>query len=446
MDTETSMPLLYPLRYHIDHLAFRSLSTQSASLQSEKFFYEFGNQKYGVSFCDSFYSSGHNPDIAVSEMPAFWLYLENGHNVQSNVLSLTRATKASSLTHAARVRAVIHFLSFLINTYISPAYRDDTPKALTLLASRLHTRLQLCRDNYRTLTPNKFSLRSHNSQGFQSLSGAMVLSLYGIIAPSSAQKHNPLNPFPSGHLQFRNFLIIRLLLNYGLRIGELLLLECSSIKPNLRGDKFSLIVTTVDGGYEPRKNAPSLKNAWANRVLELDKQDYIYLSIYIEKIRPKTHKHDFIFISSQQSRKPLSYTSVHSIFSKVDKVFTDQHPEYKSPLYSDSLQRLTPHTTRHTWAFLTLQRIWHSKYLRNQLNKTHFVAGVPSLTGVMEEAKDELRLIGGWSPTSQMPDLYAKRFLSEQANTANIQRIIQDNAALQNTLNTIMDKYNDEFI
>ena len=45
-----------------------------------------------------------------------------------------------------------------------------------------------------------------------------------------------------------------------------------------------------------------------------------------------------------------------------------------------------------------------------------------------------------------MPDLYAKRFLSEQANTANIQRIIQDNAALQNTLNTIMDKYNDEFI
>jgi hypothetical protein len=64
----------------------------------------------------------------------------------------------------------------------------------------------------------------------------------------------------------------------------------------------------------------------------------------------------------------------------------------------------------------------------------------------MEEAKDELRLMGGWSPTSQMPDLYAKRFLSEQANTANIQRIIQDNAALQNTLNTIMDKYNDEFI
>ncbi|EOX0267724.1 site-specific integrase, partial [Escherichia coli] len=348
--------------------------------------------------------------------------------------------------HTVRVRAVIHFISFLINTYISPAYRDDSPKALSLLASRLHTRLQLCRENYRTLTSNKFSQHSHSSQGFQSLSGAMVLSLYGIITPSSAQKHNPLNPFPSGHLQFRNFLIIRLLLNYGLRTGELLLLECSSIKPNLKGDKFSLIVTTVDEAYEPRKNAPSLKNAWANRVLELDKQDYIFLSIYIAKLRPKTDKHDFIFTSSQQSAKPLSYTSVHSIFSKIDQVFTNQYPEYKSPLYSDSLQRLTPHTTRHTWAFLTLQKIWHLKYLKSQQNKTHFIAEVPSLSGIMEEAKDELRLMGGWSPTSQMPDLYAKRFLSEQANAANVQRIIQDNAALHNTLDTIMDRYNDDII
>ena len=193
MDLETSLPLLYPLRYHIDHLAFRSLSTQSASLQSVKFFYEFWRQKYGVSFCYSFYSSDHNPDIAVGEMPAFWMYLENGHNVQSNVLSLTRVTKANSLTHTVRVRAVIHFISFLINTYISPAYRDDSPKALSLLASRLHTRLQLCRENYRTLTSNKFSQHSHSSQGFQSLSGAMVLSLYGIITPEPPRESWRLN-------------------------------------------------------------------------------------------------------------------------------------------------------------------------------------------------------------------------------------------------------------
>ncbi|WP_262349032.1 hypothetical protein [Enterobacter asburiae] len=283
MDMETCLPLLYPLRYHIDHLAHRSLSTQSASLQAVKFFYEFWQQKYGVTFCYSFYSSGHNPDIAVREMPSFSLYLENGRVIQSSLLPLSTVSASHGSTNAARFQAVIHFISFLINTYISPAYRDDSPKALSLLASRLHIRLHLCRDNYRTLIPGKSSQCSHNGQGFQSLTYAMVVSLYGIIAPSSPQKHNPLNPFPFGYLQFRNFLIVRLLLNYGLRIGELLLLECSSIKSNIKGNKFSLIVTTVEGVYDPRKNAPSLKNVWANRVLELDKQDYSFLSIYIEK-------------------------------------------------------------------------------------------------------------------------------------------------------------------
>ncbi|ENR5393943.1 site-specific integrase [Providencia rettgeri] len=446
MDMATCLPLLYPLRYHIDHLAHRSLSTQNASLQAVKFFYEFWQQKHRVTFCYSFYSSGHNPDIAIGEMPDFLLYLENGRIIQSKRLPFTTVSETHGSTNAARFRAVVHFISFLINTYISPTFCDDSPKALSLVASRLHTRLHLCRDNYRTLTtPRKSSQRSHSSQGFQSLTGAMVISLYGIIAPSSPQKHNPLNPFPFGYLQFRNFLIVRLLLNYGLRIGELLLLERSSIKSNIKGDKFSLIITTVEDGYDPRKNAPSLKNVWANRVLELDKQDYSFLSIYIGKIRPKTDNHDFIFTSDRRAGKPLSYAAIRSVFSKVEQVFTDNHPEYKSPLYFDSLQKLTPHTTRHTWAYLTLQRIYRLKYLKNQSNRKHLAVELPTLSGLMEEAKDELRLMGGWSPTSQMPDLYAKRFLSEQANLANIQRIAQDNTALNEILNIITDEYNDEF-
>ncbi|WP_410437956.1 hypothetical protein [Lonsdalea quercina] len=99
---ETCLPLLYPLRYHIDHLAHRSLSTQSASLQAVKFFYEFWLQKYGVTFCYSFFSSGHNPDIAVGEMPSFLLYLENGRVIQSNLLPLGKASVSHGSTNAAR--------------------------------------------------------------------------------------------------------------------------------------------------------------------------------------------------------------------------------------------------------------------------------------------------------------------------------------------------------
>lgn len=72
MDTHTRQPLLYPLIYLIDHLALRSSATQSASLQALKFFYEFWHQKHGVTFCFSFYSSNHNPLIAIDELTAFF--------------------------------------------------------------------------------------------------------------------------------------------------------------------------------------------------------------------------------------------------------------------------------------------------------------------------------------------------------------------------------------
>ncbi|MBE3897849.1 hypothetical protein HJ158_01105 [Vibrio parahaemolyticus] len=39
-----------------------------------------------------------------------------------------------------------------------------------------------------------------------------------------------------------------------------------------------------------------------------------------------------------------------------------------------------------------------------------------NVTGLMEDAKNELRAIGGWSKKSVMPAKYAKRFVQEQAS------------------------------
>lgn len=55
------------------------------------------------------------------------------------------------------------------------------------------------------------------------------------------------------------------------------------------------------------------------------------------------------------------------------------------------------------------------------------LAGVDfAIAGLMSEAKDELRLLGGWSHNSRMPELYARRFLSERANFSNLTRIAAD--------------------
>ena len=338
MDTHTRQPLLYPLIYLIDHLALRSSATQSASLQALKFFYEFWHQKHGVTFCFSFYSSNHNPLIAIDELTAFFHYLENTHlYVPALTIRSTTQTTPQRRTNIRHIHSVIRFIRYLINTYISPRYLDGSPKELTRLATQLTGRLSIHKAEFRTLTHSRQMNNGTTHKRFRSLTAEMVMAFYQIITPGSISKKNPLNPFPAGEIQLRNFLICRLLLNYGLRVSELLLLECHSIKPNLRVDQFSLIVTTVDDDVsDERKRLPSLKNVYANRVLALDKLDFHFLNIYIHKIRPQA-SHSFLFTSTQKLHPPLSYHAVYDVFTRIDDIMSVQYPEYKTDEYFDSV-------------------------------------------------------------------------------------------------------------
>ncbi|HHS9907476.1 TPA: site-specific integrase [Klebsiella quasipneumoniae subsp. similipneumoniae] len=423
MDVKVCLPALYPLRYLVDHLEYRSLSTQSASLQAIKFFYEFWYMKHRTTFCYSFYCSGHDPAIAIHEMTDFFQYLENDRLLSFAPRSLPRI-HSSGMTNASRVRAVIRFIGYLIATYVSPYYQNETPKELSRHASRLNTRLLICKDEFKTLESSHQRYSSRVTQGFQSMTGDMVENVYRIVVPSSKHKSNLLNPFPYGFIQFRNYLIMRLMLNYGLRVGELLLLECASIKASIKGDKSSLIISMPCNMTDPRTHAPSLKNEYSHRVLELDKVDYEFLVIYMQKIRKNSTTHNFIFASSQNPESPLSYNTVHSIFSKIDKVFSVNYPECKSLERFDAIMKLTPHVTRHTWAYLTMKKLYNLQNKKLNDSGNNLVKNSLSM-GRMDEVKEALRLLGGWSIKSQMPDLYAKRFLSEQANAANIQRLFQ---------------------
>lgn len=154
MDTHTRQPLLYPLLYLIDHLALRSSATQSASLQALKFFYEFWHQKHGVTFCFSFYSSNHNPFIAIDELTAFFHYLENTHfYVPALTIRSTTQTMPQRRTNIRYVHSIIRFIRYLINTYISPRYIDGSPKELTRLATQLTGRLSIHKAEFRVMVP-----------------------------------------------------------------------------------------------------------------------------------------------------------------------------------------------------------------------------------------------------------------------------------------------------
>lgn len=261
VDSETSLPLLFPLRFLIDRLSLRSASTQATALQSLKFFYDFWFKKYGVTFCFSFHQSGHNPLIAIEELESFYHYLESGN---SNVPKLRIVNHHKPATHSCtnvrHVHAVIRFITYMINTYISPRYMDGSPKELSRLSSRLTNRVSMLRDEFQT-----GKIKNSHKQ-FRSLTAEMVRIFYEVIRPSSSSQINQLNPFPIGEIQFRNYLICRLLLNYGLRVSEVLLLEINSIKTNIRGDQFSIIVSSVeDDVKDPRRRNQDIGTAFCFR-------------------------------------------------------------------------------------------------------------------------------------------------------------------------------------
>ena len=423
IDCHTKLPSLYPARYLVDHLSKRSASTQLAGLQGIQSFYEFWLYKYGVTFCHAFHSANKNPLIAIEELDNFYAYLVESR--RNCVFGVKTNKQMSNETAAVKVRSVVLFVRFLVMTYVSSRYLDYSLTEITDAAGKLLTRLDWVKGNYKTLQPNQISGNSRVMCQFSSLNEEQLAFIYEVIRPETIKTKNPLNPFPAGNLQIRNFLIVHLLFNYGLRVSELLLIELSSLKSNIQGTKFSLIITSASGeSDDPRLRKPSLKNNNAHRVIELLNQDHGYLMRYIDSVRPSTPS-TFLFLSSQAGYAPLSYHSIHAIFSKINLATRKSRPQYMDDKKTDSIETITPHVARHTWAYKSLRRLYENKF--DTLKKASRVAGVDfAISGLMEEAKSELRIMGGWSQNSRMPDHYAKRFIAERANISNAKRLESD--------------------
>lgn len=412
-------PVMYSLLYFTDRLIAKSPSTQYASFQAIKLFYRYWYTKFGESFCSSFYQTNHNPEPAVLEFGGFYTSLLNKTSKH-----LEENTQMSLQTANIRAKSVIQFLEYLVDRYISSYYLDEPSQSINERRKFLVRKLKDYRGSINT--ENQTSSSSGPHYMFKSLSREMVTTVYHIIQPDIRNKKNSLNPFKRKDIQLRNFLIIRLLLNYGLRVGELLLLEKQSLKTNISGSKYNLIISNLsDSSEDTRRVRPRIKNQNSARVIELEKMDYEFLMIYLSDIRPKQSSHQIIFTSQNTPYSPLTYESIRAILSAVDRVFSLEKPEFKDSNYVDSIASLTPHVARHTWATMTLSYLY-GKIERDRKAAKHVTSSNKIIGRIMDEAKEQLRIMGGWSLKSTMPDRYAKRFLSKQANESNVQRIQRD--------------------
>jgi integrase len=197
---------------------------------------------------------------------------------------------------------------------------------------------------------------------------------------------SPRNPWVGVHPRARNELIIRILLDLGIRRGELLGIRIQNI--NFQKDEV-LIARQADSPDDPRTIQPNTKTK--DRVLPIGDRLSKLLRAYIQGPRRAikgARKHDFLIVANG-SGQPLTNAGANKIFH----VLRTKVPGLPEELF--------PHILRHTW-------------------NDSFSALMDS-RNITEEREMQMRSrLMGWSETSGTAATYTRRHTKERAREASI--------------------------
>jgi integrase len=207
-------------------------------------------------------------------------------------------------------------------------------------------------------------------------------SLARLIAVTDPK--SPANPWTGIHPRERNSLIVKWLLNLGIRRGELLGVRISDI--NFQSHEV-LIARRADAPDDPRKFQPNTKTS--DRLLSLD-DDLAHLTRkYIVGARRSVQgarQHEYLFVANG-SGAPMTLDALNKVFVALRQKCIDLP------------SNLTPHSLRHTW---------------NDL-----FSAVMDKQNVPEEMEKRMRSrLMGWSSTSTTSETYTRRHVRRKADAA----------------------------
>jgi len=195
------------------------------------------------------------------------------------------------------------------------------------------------------------------------------------------QVNSSLNPWVNEKTRERNFLIVRFLLETGMRRGEMLNVMVSDIDFRTHTVK---VVRRPDNPQDPRINQPVVKTL--SREIPVSEKLCLVIREYIRTNRNKgllAKKHGFLFTSTTDG-SPLTINGLNKIF----RVIKDSSPQIK--------EQISPHILRHTW------NDNFSDYCDvHKINSS-------------EEERIRNSLMG-WSPFSKMASTYTRRHTQEAA-------------------------------
>ena len=276
---------------------------------------------------------------------------------------------------STRLRNIRDYLGWLTLTRISK-HRVDASLRLSLESS-----IQYTSSAIEARMPSGAHKHSRIDQR-EGLEPEVLSQILKVTNPQSQE-----NPWSDEHSKYRNELIILLLLNCGLRRGELLNIRISDL--DFRESTVA-IVRRADDVSDPRTNQPKVKTR--GREVPLSEGLLDKTITYIMNHRSAiggAKKHDFLFVASDSGR-PLSIPSLNKIFTVLKSKF---------PKLSD---QLFPHIFRHTW----------NDRFSEEMDKNR--------VGEEQEKKERSYLMG-WSETSGTAATYTRRHIRKRAQAASLQ-------------------------
>lgn len=345
---KSKTPFLLPLLFTITNLKEKSYSTKSNYIKVICRLYSFLNEK-DINIEEMMISGHFNPII--SNLESFLIF-ELGSTDRKNI------------------DIISNFLNWCSYKYSNNS--EESLKIKSILSFSIERKKYSIRSQYRSLNLNELEIVRN------------VIDLQYVY-----------NPFKI-EFRLRNWVIIEILVQSGLRLGELLKLKVNDF---IRlEDRFYLKINNHKSDSEDtRVIKPSNKNIYSFRTIAITSDLYDVIQLFIKKNRrnSKKLKHSYLFVS--ELGNPLSIRAAQDIFLLINKCIQQN--------YTIKNFEFSAHILRHTFADNFL------KFLIEELNLD------------MERAKDELRMICGWNISSEMPIRYSSRYISSKANEHNITRI-----------------------
>lgn len=275
-----------------------------------------------------------------------------------------------------RCETVRDYLAFLYERLGDEVAQEDAARDLK---KRFDRKIKAARPAWK---------RTRNNE-IKGLTNEQRESLLEIAHPESHA-----NPFTTEAHKYRNYIIVLLGLELGLRRSEMLLIKLSDIMWHINQ---IAVVGLEDESIDPRKAGPRPKTN--ERMAPLTEQLAWAIRKYVDTYRrtnkrvSDAHKHPFLLLAHHRNEgQPMSIKAVDGLFNRLGETV----PE---------LKEVHSHLLRHDAVFTLLQSMKEKLDDLTPEDRTTHTQRV--LTNAF-----------GWNSESEMPGLYGAKYWQEEANKA----------------------------